>query len=248
MAPGELAPVVLTCGEPARARRVAKRFDSCEVVRRRREFLTITGRYHGLRLSVMATGIGPDNTAIAIIEAAQTLAPGEGLTFIRIGSCGGVAEHVRLGELVISSECLRLDAVTDLYAAKDVRALPDPGVLAALKAAASELGHAHHVGLTATTCDFYAGQDRSVPGFPHRQRGRLARLARRGVLNFEMEMAVYFVLARISSLPLYAGGVCAVYSDRARGEFARPSERLNAEARCIDVGLRAAELLAHSTR
>ena len=71
VAPGELARVVLTCGEPARARRVAKRFDSCEVVRRHREFLTITGRYHGMRLSLMATGIGPDNTAIAVIEAAQ---------------------------------------------------------------------------------------------------------------------------------------------------------------------------------
>jgi uridine phosphorylase len=240
VAPGELARVVLTCGDPARARKIAARFDKVELTRRRREFVTVTGSYRGLRLSAMATGIGPDNTAIAVIEAAQ-IEPN--LTFIRLGSCGALDEGLRLGDLVITSEALRLDGVTDLYAAKDLRALPSPRVLAALTAAAAELGHPHKVGLTATTCDFYAGQERIVPGFPHRCTGRLTRLKRLGALNFEMEMAVYLVLARVSTLNLSAGGVCAVFADRNRREFASARERAAAEARCIDVGLRAAEIL-----
>lgn len=243
LAPGELASIVLTCGEAARARRIVRRFDRVESARRHREFLTVTGSWRGVRLSVLATGIGPDNTAIAVIEAAQ-VAQGRPLTFVRLGSCGAIQEHIGLGELVITQEALRLEAVSDLYAPKGLRAVSDPQVLAALVRAATELGAPHHVGLTATTCDFYAGQGRVVPGFPHRQAGRLARLAARGVLNFEMEMAVYLTLARVSTLPLRAGGVCAVYADRRRGEFGRARERLEAEARCLEVGLRAAMLLS----
>lgn len=193
----------------------------------------------------MATGIGPDNTAIAVIEAAQLQEP---LTFIRVGSCGALQPDIRLGELVITEEALRLEGVTDLYAPKSLRALADPQVLAALKRAAAELGVPHHVGLTATTGDFYAGQGRQVPGFPHRQAGRLTRLAKQGVLNFEMEMAVYLVLARVSEFKLAAGGVCAVYCDRHRGEFAHARQRALAEARCIEVGLKAAEILGGKPR
>jgi uridine phosphorylase len=240
LAPGELAEIVLTCGEAARARRIARSFDAVELVRRHREFLTITGRRKGLRLSVMATGIGPDNTAIAVIEAAQVQPRA---TFIRLGSCGAIQEEVRLGELVITSEALRLEGVTDLYAPRSLRALPEPRVLAALKAAAAETGAPYHVGLTATTCDFYAGQGRRAPGFPLRPKGRLAQLKRSGVLNFEMEMAVYLVLASVSEYELAAGGVCAVYADRQRREFASARERALAEGRCIAVGLRAAEIL-----
>ncbi len=240
LGPNDLAPVVLTCGDPGRARRIAAHFETVELVRRRREFVTFTGRYKGMRLSALATGIGPDNTAIAVIEAAQVQPR---LTLIRVGSCGSLQEGVRLGELVITAEALRLDAVSDLYAPKGVRALPHPAVLAALKEAAAELGFPHHVGLTATTCDFYAGQGRVVPGFPHRQAGRLARLRRAGVLNFEMEMATCLVLAQVSEFDLAAGGACAVYADRAHKKFASPVERREAEARAIAVGLRAAQIV-----
>lgn len=245
LAKGELAEVVLTCGEAGRARRIAAHFDAVELVRRRREFVTITGRYRGLRLSVLATGIGPDNTAIAVIEAAQVQPR---LALIRVGSCGALQEGVRLGELVITEEALRLEAVSDLYAPPSLRALPHPAILAALKAAATELKLPHHVGLTATTCDFYAGQGREVPGFPHRQAGRLERLRRRGVLNFEMEMATYLVLARVCEYELAAGGLCAVYADRAGRKFAGAGERRLAEARAVSVGLRAAELLGGCPR
>jgi uridine phosphorylase len=243
VAPGELAPVVLTCGDPARARKIIARLESVSLVRRNREFLTATGTYRkNIPVSVMATGIGPDNTAIAVIEAAQCA---RGITFIRLGSCGAIDERVRLGDLVISSAALRLDAVSDLYTPGERIVKPDRRVLAALKRAVSELGYPHHVGLTATTCDFYCGQGRCVPGFP--SKGAIERfemLKGCGALNLEMEMAAYFALARASTLNLKAGGVCAVYADRTRRSFGRASERHAAEARCIDVGLRAVEILA----
>lgn len=243
VAPGELAPIILTCGDQARARKIIARLDGVSLTRRNREFLTATGEYRGIRLSVMATGIGPDNTAIAVIEAAQCAT--DGLTFIRLGSCGAIDERVRLGDLVISDAALRLDAVSDLYAPGESIVEPDRGVLQALKRAAKELGYPHHVGLTATTCDFYCGQGRCVPGFPSKgAKERFEMLKGCGALNLEMEMAAYFALAKASTLKLKAGGVCAVYADRNRKSFGKAKERQEAESRCIDVGLRAVEILA----
>ena len=93
-APGDLAPYILTCGDPDRARRLARSFDRVEVKRRNREFLTYTGSYHGIRVSVLATGIGAAASAIAIVEAAQCVAPA---TFIRLGSTGASAGLPRAG-------------------------------------------------------------------------------------------------------------------------------------------------------
>jgi uridine phosphorylase len=48
--PGDLAPYILTCGDPDRARRIARSFDRVELRRKNREFLTYTGIYHGIRI------------------------------------------------------------------------------------------------------------------------------------------------------------------------------------------------------
>ena len=104
--PGDLAPYVLTCGDPDRARRLARLLDRVEVRRRYREFLTFTGEYHRIPVSVMATGIGPDNTAIAVVEAAQCASP---LTFIRLGSCGALQPHIQVGDLIIIMVFAQMD-------------------------------------------------------------------------------------------------------------------------------------------
>ena len=48
VAPGEIAPFILLVGDPGRAALVAQRFDSVEVERRNREFVTYTGLHRGL--------------------------------------------------------------------------------------------------------------------------------------------------------------------------------------------------------
>ncbi len=240
--PGDIAPYVFTCGDPARARRLARRLDRIEVRRRYREFLTLTGAYHRIPVSVMATGIGPDNTAIAVVEAAQCAVP---LTFIRLGSCGALQPQIQVGDLVITAEALR-DESTSHYYAPDTGPVPaHPDVLQSLKQAAAELGVPHHIGVTCTTSDFYAGQGRQVPGFPTVEPDKVERLHRAGVLNLEMEMSVYLALARISSYSLRAGGVCAVFTNRVTGDkaFGLKRRRQEAERRLLAVGLRALEIL-----
>ena len=65
LAPGEVAESILLVGDPARAVRVSGLLDEIELERRNREYVTFTGRHRGLRVTVMATGMGADNTEIA---------------------------------------------------------------------------------------------------------------------------------------------------------------------------------------
>jgi uridine phosphorylase len=239
---GDIAPYILTCGDPARARRLARYFDTVEVRRRNREFVTITGRYKSIPATVMATGIGPDNTAIAVIEASQCVSPA---TFIRLGTTGALQEHIALGDLVITEKAMRDETTSHYYAPPDFLAPAHPDIIKALKQAAEELKVPHHVGVTCTTADFYAGQGRTAPGFTCLDPGKGERLRAAGVLNFEMEMSVYLTLAHISSYPLRAGGACVVLDNMVTGgeAFAAKQGKQAAVGRLLRVGLRALEIL-----
>ncbi len=121
---GDLAPRLFFVGDPARALRVAERFDAVEVERRHREFVTLTGTYRGLPMSVMGTGIGTDNVEIALVEAYSLLAfdletgtrqaEPPPITLIRIGTSGGVQTDIAPGTAAIASHALGTDS-TGLY-------------------------------------------------------------------------------------------------------------------------------------
>ena len=66
---GDIADNVFIVGDPARAIRVSKEFDTIECEISNREYLTFTGTYKGIPVSVIGTGIGTDNVEIALVEA-----------------------------------------------------------------------------------------------------------------------------------------------------------------------------------
>ena len=66
--PEELAPTVVLVGDPDRVKKVSKHFDRIEHQLQHREFITHTGYIGNKRLSVLSTGIGPDNIDIALNE------------------------------------------------------------------------------------------------------------------------------------------------------------------------------------
>lgn len=239
--PGDLARFILTSGSPERIRRLAGCLDRVTFERQHREFLIITGTYKEIPVSGLATGIGPPPTVIAIVEAVQCQPQA---TFIRLGSCGSLQPQIQVGDLVISSRALRHDGVTHYYAPPELEATADPEVTAALEAAARQLGVVAHTGLTRTAADFYHAQGRPAPGFSGYDPSLLQRLQAQGVLNQEMEMAVYLTLARVCEYPIRAGGCAVVFADRYRDVFIPPEEMAAAEEMVCRVGLLAVELLA----
>lgn len=239
LAPGDVAPVVLLAGDPARAERVAERFDRVEVERRNREFATFTGRYRGHRVSAMGTGIGPDNLEIVVVELAPLIPGG---TLLRIGSCGALAGGIRLGDLVISTGAVRLENTTSYFVHEGYPAVAHHEAVLALAESCRSQRLPYHVGLTATAPGFYGAQGRRVPGFAPRFPGLPRELAAQGVLNMEMEVSSLLVLAALAGLR--AGAVCAVFAQRRHNRFVTTAEKHRAEERVIAAGLGAVEALA----
>ena len=120
----DLAKNIFIVGDPARATRVSEEFDRIDSEISNREYLTYTGIYQNIPVSVIGTGIGTDNVEIALVEAFiahefdlktgerfQNCSP---LTIIRLGTSGGVQPDVTPGSLAISSYALGLDS-TGIY-------------------------------------------------------------------------------------------------------------------------------------
>ena len=244
--PGDLAQYILLCGDPARAKKIARLFDegSIRFEGNHREFVTFTGTFKGIPVTVMSTGIGTDNTEIAVIEAAQCV---ERPVFIRVGSCGSIKEGVMMGDLVISQFAIARENTSSFYLPPGNPVEGSYPVVQALTRAAEQLRYNHHVGGTCSTSSFYGGQCREVPGFPIRQEAKGDRvfpiLLARGVLNFEMETSLLYTLAEISTRGIMAGTVCAVYAERHSKEGFDQEAMDKAETRCITTSLKAVEIL-----
>ena len=232
LGPGDLAEYILLPGDPDRTQRIATRLENIEGEWRHREFASVTGSYRGERVSVVSTGIGTDNVEIVV---AEILAITKRPTFIRVGSCGALQPEIAVGDLIISSGSVRLEATTSFFVHEGYPAVADYEAVAALVEAAAKLGHRAHVGITATAPGFFGAQGRPIPQLPIRYPDLAEEMARQRVLNFEMEASALLVLAGLAGCR--AGVVCAVYAHRPTGDFATSEARSRAEAACVETGL-----------
>lgn len=194
-------------------------------------------------MSVVSTGIGTDNVEIAV---AEILAITQRPTFIRVGSCGALQPEIALGDLIISSGAVRLEATTSFFVHDGYPAVADYETVVALVEAADRLGHRAHVGLTATAPGFFGAQGRPIPQLPIRYPDLAEELARERVLNFEMEASAFMVLGGLARCR--AGVVCCVYAQRVTGDFIAGQAKDRAEAACVETGLEALTILAEMDR
>lgn len=233
--PGDLAKYLLLPGDSERVPKIASFWDVAKEIAYHREFRSFTGRYKGVSLSAMSSGIGPSCVAIVVNEAANIGVE----TFIRVGSTGAIQRDIRCGDLVISTAAVRLDGTSHHYVTPEYPAVASYEVVLALIGAAESLGVEYHVGITATTSDFYAGQARRpLRDFWPPQLGNvISSLQKASVLNFEMEAATLFVLSNL--FKLRAGSVCAVYANRCTDVF----EPGSGEEECIKVANEAVKIL-----
>jgi len=239
LAPPDVSETCILVGDPARAEKVASRFEEVRFQARSREYVTFTGTYRGEPLTVMSTGIGCDNMEIAIVEYCQ-LTPRP--TFIRVGSSGALDPALQLGDLVISTGAVKLEGTTQFFVPEGYPAIAHHEVVLALAESAHREGVRHTLGLTASAGGFYGAQGRSVPGFPVRNPDLPNELARMRVSNFEMETSALFCLSTLRG-GVRAGCVCAIYAQRHENRFISKQEKAEAESRCIEVGLGAVLVL-----
>jgi len=124
--PGKIADNVILVGDPGRVRRIGERLDEITYQVELREFCTITGRKNGQPISIISTGIGPDNIDIVLTELdalvnldLQTGAQNEtlrSLRILRLGTCGGLQGGLPAGTLVYSRYAIGSDNLMQYYA------------------------------------------------------------------------------------------------------------------------------------
>ncbi|MCA8959565.1 MAG: nucleoside phosphorylase [Planctomycetes bacterium] len=235
LGPGEVARNILLVGDPDRARRCASWLDSVEGSWSHREYVTSTGTWNGTRVTVMATGIGCDNTEIALVELAA-LVPVGPVHVIRAGTCGALQPGIQLGDLIVTWGAVRLESTSLYFVPEGYPACSDPEVIAELRAAAARVGCPHHFGMTATAPGFYGAQGRTTPQFRPRYPDLIEELARVGVVNLEMETSTLLTLSALAGFR--AGAVCTAFARRgAENDFVRPEQKIEFENRALHCAL-----------
>ncbi len=133
--PEEMADTIITVGDPGRVGNVSKHFDSVECIMQHREFITHTGYIGKKRISVVSTGIGPDNIDIVIneldalvnidLENRIAFEKTKSLKIIRVGTSGSLQEDVPVDSLVVSTHSIGLDNLMHFYLVENTDAEND---------------------------------------------------------------------------------------------------------------------------
>ncbi len=123
--PENIGDIIIFVGDQNRVPKVAKHFDSIEFETQKREFRTMTGMYNGKRISVISTGIGPDNIDIVMNEldaivnidlTTRTIKKDlKSLTIVRIGTSGSLHADIPVDEFVLADYGLGLDGMLWSY-------------------------------------------------------------------------------------------------------------------------------------
>lgn len=127
--PDQIADTIITVGDPNRVASVSQYFDRIEHKAQHREFVTHTGYIGSKKISVVGTGIGPDNIDIVLNEldalaniSFETRLPNEkskSLKIIRMGTCGSLQPDVPVDSFVISTHGIGLDNLMHYYQMKN---------------------------------------------------------------------------------------------------------------------------------
>jgi uridine phosphorylase len=123
--PDELAPTVITVGDPGRVEEVSKHFDKIECRNSHREFISHTGYVGKKRITVLSSGIGPDNIDIVLNELdalvnidfnTRTIRPQlSSLNILRIGTSGSLQMDIPVDSYVASTHGLGIDNLLNFY-------------------------------------------------------------------------------------------------------------------------------------
>lgn len=254
--PEDIADTIITVGDPGRVAEVSSRFDSIELKKGKREFITHTGRIGSNRITVISTGMGTDNVDIVLNELdalANVDLPSrtekeqvKSLDIIRIGTSGSLQADIEIDSILVSEYAIGLDSLMHYYTpflsleeehfkrsvGSHFEGLSNisPYVGRADDTLLNRVGKNLKHGITVTTPGFYGPQGRKL-----RARGSSDNLIKsfqnfhynyHRITNLEMETAGIYALANV--LGHRALSVNAILANRITSQFsANPQKTVN---------------------
>jgi len=246
--PDELAQTIITVGDPDRVPLVSRYFDSVEVRQQHREFVSHTGWLGKKRITVVSTGIGPDNIDIVLNELdalvnidfeSRTIKEKlTALDIIRVGTSGSLQADIPVDTYVTSTHGLGLDNLMHYYRQEHndeekallhsfttLTQMPNPYITNASPSLLKHFVDPFHQGITVTCPGFYGPQ------------GRVLRLGIKNpslidsltqfsfgnhrITNFEMETSAIYGLGKL--LGHHCISLSAIVANRIQKEFSKDS-------------------------
>ena len=187
--PEQLADNVIMVGDPSRVMMIGEYLTDIEFQNASREFVSVTGKYNGKRLTVLSHGIGPDNIDIVMteldalanvdFETREVKPVHKALNILRIGTSGALHADIPLGSFVLAHISVGFDGVMNWYANRNnvtipeveeafmkhtnwLPVLPAPYFVKASRKIIDVLKDATIKGVTISACGFYGPQGRVV--------------------------------------------------------------------------------------
>ena len=244
----EIANDIILVGDPDRVSVISNKFESIEHKIQNREFVTHTGILNGKRISVIATGIGPDNIDIVVNELdalvnidfkTRTInKKKKTLNLIRLGTSGGLQKDIEVDSFLASSFGLGLDNIAYFYESEEIieqdmskkykqhahwpENLSNPYIV---KASDNLLSLFPDVkkGITATAPGFYGPQGRTLRLNPYitnlHEKMESFNYKENRITNFEMETSALYYLGK--SLGHNTLTICAIIANRLTKEYSK---------------------------
>ncbi|WP_272149446.1 nucleoside phosphorylase [Tenacibaculum aiptasiae] len=246
--PEHIATDIIFVGDQYRVDKVTQHFDSIEFTTQKREFKTTTGTYKGKRLTVISTGIGPDNIDIVLneldalvnidLETRQVKETHTQLNITRIGTSGSLQADIPVNSFLLSSHGLDLNGMLQSYQVEEI-ANPEleqafikhtdwsskksyPLVVANGKALEERLlSDKVHKGITATAGGFYGPQGRVLRlGLQDAQlNAKIDSFNHNGNRITNLEMETSAIYGLSKLLGHNAASMNALIANRANGTF-----------------------------
>lgn len=247
--PGDISNKIVIVGDPGRVDMLASLMTDIRVRKENREFHTVTGSFENSEITVISSGIGPDNIDIVIneLDALFNIDLNTGicteepvsLTFLRLGTSGGLRTDVPAGSCVLTETAIGFDGLLHFYEGYDwildtgladylVECLEWPDTLSypyavnANKELMELFQNENFIkGITISAPGFYAPQGRRLrlETFDNEINNKLAEFSYRGrtISNYEMESSAIYGLSAL--LGHKALTICLVIGNRVTGEF-----------------------------
>lgn len=182
-AKGDIAPTVLMPGDPYRAKWAAETYlDDPRCINQVRGMLGFTGTWNGHPVTIQGSGMGMPSMSIYANELIRDY---DAQTLIRIGSCGGMQDHVGIRDVILAMTTTTLSTPSSgIFKELNFAPCADFGLLMAAHQAAQEKGVTTHIGGVYSSDVFYDER----PDLNE-------QMMRHGILGVEMEAAELYILA-----------------------------------------------------
>ena len=214
---GDFGKTVLMPGDPIRSKFIAENFlENAKLVNNVRGVQGYTGEYKGVKVSVMASGMGMPSIGIYSHELYSQY---NVENIIRVGSAGALQENIKLRDIVIAQgACTNSRFSHQFNLPGDFAPISNYTLLSTCVDIAKENGYNHHVGNILSADTFYNDEE-NLPEYLTSTHA----WKKMGVMAIEMEAAaLYMTAARLSKRAL---AICTVSDHILTGEQTTSKER-----------------------